>query len=93
MAALDSVARGLEEGQCGSADLARALFVRYAVQGAIERSCARAFEMTGGMAFAGSSETAYLFAASRALAFHPPTRLAAVTQLDGFLKGSRFTLN
>jgi hypothetical protein len=39
------------------------------------------------MAFIGSPDVSYLFAASRALAFHPPSRLSIGSALDGYLMG------
>jgi hypothetical protein len=67
--------------------LARALFVRYAVQGAIERATARSVELLGGMAFISSPEVSYLYSAARGLAFHPPSRTSISTALDGHLYG------
>jgi alkylation response protein AidB-like acyl-CoA dehydrogenase len=67
--------------------LARALFVRYAVQGAIERATARSVELLGGMAFINSPEVSYLYAAARGLAFHPPSRTSIATALDQHLYG------
>ncbi|HYL05012.1 MAG TPA: acyl-CoA dehydrogenase, partial [Thermoanaerobaculia bacterium] len=63
------------------------LFVRFAVQQAIERVAAHAAELLGGMAFITSPDVAYLLAASRALAFHPPSRLSVAAALDGYLAG------
>jgi alkylation response protein AidB-like acyl-CoA dehydrogenase len=93
MTAIESVAQLLAKGECGNSVLARALFVRYAVQGAIERATARSLEIAGGMAFASSAEATYLYAAARALAFHPPSRLAATKGLDEFISGGKFELD
>lgn len=90
MAALENVARTLEAQPAGEARerlLAGALFVRYAVQGAIERAVALAAELLGGMAFIGSPEVVYLLGASRALAYHPPSRLSSAPALAGYLSG------
>jgi len=57
------------------------------VQQAIERTVARAVELLGGMAFISSPDVAYLFAASRALAFHPPARLSVASAIDDYLMG------
>jgi alkylation response protein AidB-like acyl-CoA dehydrogenase len=92
MAALESVAHSLMDGGAGSSQFARALFVRFAVQQAIERASALAAELMGGMAFVQSSEIAYLQAAARALAFHPPSRLAAAGGLAHYLAGGELTL-
>ena len=87
MAALEGVARGMQTGERGEGILVQSLFVRFFVQQAIERIAARAAELLGGMAFIGSPDVAYLMSASRALAFHPPSRISVAPALDGFLKG------
>lgn len=93
MAALEGVARSMMDGEYSNDVLARALFVRYAVQGAIERATARAVELLGGIAFITSSEISYLLAASRALAFHPPSRLSISPALDKYLAGGSLIIN
>ncbi|MDM9384586.1 acyl-CoA dehydrogenase [Chlorogloeopsis sp. ULAP01] len=89
MAALEGLAQSMmvSDSNQGSYQLARALFVRYAVQGAIERVTAHAVELLGGMAFISSPEVAYLFTAARPLAFHPPSRLSISPALDKYLAG------
>jgi len=87
MAALEGIARAMQAGERGEAILVQSLFVRYAVQQAIERASARAAELLGGMAFVGSPDVAYLLSACRALAFHPPSRISVANSLDGFLMG------
>jgi alkylation response protein AidB-like acyl-CoA dehydrogenase len=87
MAALEGVARALGDGLRGEELLTRSLFVRYAVQGAIERTTSLAAELLGGIAFIRSADVAYLLAATRALAFHPPSRLSASAALAGYLAG------
>lgn len=89
MAALEGLAQSMmvSDSNQGSDQLARALFVRYAVQGAIERVTAHAVELLGGMAFISSPEVAYLFTAARPLAFHPPSRLSISPALDKYLAG------
>lgn len=89
MAALEGVAQSMMVGNSdqGNDRLARTLFVRYAVQRAIERVTAHAVELLGGMAFISSPEVAYLFAAARPLAFHPPSRLSISPGLDKYLAG------
>jgi len=89
MAALEGVAQSMMVGNSdqGNDQLARTLFVRYAVQRAIERVTAHAVELLGGMAFISSPEVAYLFAAARLLAFHPPSRLSISPGLDKYLAG------
>ena len=57
--------------------LARALCARFATERAIERVVMPAAAVLGGMSFIESPEIAYLLGATRALAFHPPSRAAA----------------
>jgi alkylation response protein AidB-like acyl-CoA dehydrogenase len=67
--------------------LAASLFARYHAELVIERVAASAAAAAGGMAFCGSSDIAYLLAASRALAYHPPSRAAASEPLVRYLAG------
>jgi alkylation response protein AidB-like acyl-CoA dehydrogenase len=87
MSALEGVARSMQTGDRGEGILTQALFVRFAVQQAIQRVSAHAAELLGGMSFIASPDVAYLLAASRALAFHPPSRLSVAPALDAYLKG------
>jgi alkylation response protein AidB-like acyl-CoA dehydrogenase len=86
MEALENVARSMMS-EPKPALLPRVLLVRYAVQAAIERATMLAAEVLGGMAFINSPEVAYLLGASRALAFHPPSRLSSGASLAGYLAG------
>ncbi|MEA2687334.1 MAG: hypothetical protein QOE93_2529 [Actinomycetota bacterium] len=72
--------------------LAHALYVRYGAERAIERVAMAAAAVGGGMAFIGSSDVAYLLAASRALAFHPPSRSGASEPLARHLVGGGLSL-
>jgi alkylation response protein AidB-like acyl-CoA dehydrogenase len=72
--------------------LARALYVRYATERALERVSMLASAAGGGMAFIGSSEVSYLLAATRALAFHPPARGAASEPIARYLAGAALNL-
>jgi alkylation response protein AidB-like acyl-CoA dehydrogenase len=65
--------------------LARALYVRFATERAIERVVMSAAACLGGMAFIESPEIAYLLGATRALAFHPPSRAAAAGPIARYL--------
>jgi alkylation response protein AidB-like acyl-CoA dehydrogenase len=91
MAALEGVARWLMESESGDAEIAHSLYARYAVQRAIERATNQALELLGGMAFAKSADVSYLFAAARALAYHPPSRLSVSAALDRYLAGNPLT--
>ncbi len=85
MSALVGLALTMANDQRNQQMLARALFVRYAVERAVERASASAVELLGGMAFIQNSEISYLFAASRALAFHPPSRTSMADSLADYL--------
>lgn len=88
MASLEGVARAMATGERGEGILVQSLLVRFAVQQAIERVSMRAAELLGGMSFIKSPDVAYLMSASRALAFHPPSRLSVAPAVDGYLKGN-----
>jgi len=83
----------METGARRNRDLARAVLVRYAVQGSIERATNLAIEVLGGLAFLGSPEPAYLLAASRGLGLHPPARAAATERLAAHLAGAEFVVD
>jgi alkylation response protein AidB-like acyl-CoA dehydrogenase len=91
-AALELAAITAAESEDNDNALARALCARYSAERAVERAAMAASAMGGGMAFVGSSEIAYLLAASRALAFHPPSRAAASEPLARHLAGDRLVL-
>ncbi len=91
-AALEQVAESADEEVDLDRLLARALCARYAAERSIERVVMGAAAAAGGMAFIGSSDVAYLLAASRALAFHPPSLAAASEPLARHLAGSALTL-
>jgi alkylation response protein AidB-like acyl-CoA dehydrogenase len=91
-AALEGIARSMMANPRGKDELARMLLVRYAVQNAIERATALAFELLGGIAFVQSSEISYLFSAAHALGLHPPNRTSMAEELASFLSGGGYTV-
>lgn len=91
-AALEHVAQGTADAEDNDDLLARALYVRYATERTIERVVMAASALAGGMAFIGSAEIAYLLGATRALAFHPPSRAAASGPLARHLAGHALML-
>jgi alkylation response protein AidB-like acyl-CoA dehydrogenase len=91
MAALEGVAHMMMRGEQGDAEIAHSLYARYTAQRAIERATSQALELLGGMAFVQSADVAYLYAAARALAFHPPSRLSVSAALDRYLVGNPLT--
>jgi alkylation response protein AidB-like acyl-CoA dehydrogenase len=91
-AALEQVASASATAGDNEALLARALSVRFATERAIERVVMSATATLGGMSFIESPEIAYLLGATRALAFHPPSRAAAAGPLARYLAGGPLTL-
>ncbi|MEA5506746.1 acyl-CoA dehydrogenase family protein [Halotia wernerae UHCC 0503] len=92
MAALESAAYSVMQGDISDGTFTRILFTRYAVQHTIERVTMGAAELLGGMAFISSNEVAYLLAAARALAFHPPSQSSIAPALDKYLTGKPLVL-
>jgi hypothetical protein len=90
MAGLEGVARELADPSDNR--LPRALSVRYGVQRTIERTSALAVELLGGLAFLSMEESALRYAATRMLAFHPPSRLANAAAMDQYFMGGPFVL-
>jgi len=90
--ALEQVASAAATASDNDALLARALHVRFATERAIERVVMSAAATLGGMAFVESPEIAYLLGATRALAFHPPSRAAAAGPLARYLAGGPLVL-
>jgi alkylation response protein AidB-like acyl-CoA dehydrogenase len=84
-AALEQVASVAATIDDNDALLARALYVRFATEQAIERVVMSAAAVLGGMSFIESPEIAYLLGATRALAFHPPSRAAAAGPIARYL--------
>jgi alkylation response protein AidB-like acyl-CoA dehydrogenase len=87
MAALEGVARSMMAGPSNQDDLARMLLVRYSVEKSVERATDLAVALLGGMAFIQSANISYLLAASRGLAFHPPSRASMAHSLANYLAG------
>lgn len=90
MAMLEGVAYSFQNGEQGEHLVTRSLLVRYAIQKALMRMAGDAAEMLGGVAFMSSERIAYLIAAVRCLAFHPPSKAAVSTSLDKYLGGEPF---
>jgi alkylation response protein AidB-like acyl-CoA dehydrogenase len=90
--ALDGAAGELETVGASRELLSRTLFVRFAAQEAIQRASGAAAEILGGMAFIGSNDVAYLLGASRALAFHPPSRTSIAQNLATHMAGASMQL-
>jgi alkylation response protein AidB-like acyl-CoA dehydrogenase len=87
-AAIEGLAHGLEVEGASEELLVRTLLCRYSTQSAIARTTAQAVELLGGMAFIGSPEVAYLYAAAQCLSFHPPGRSRASESIAKFVAGN-----
>jgi alkylation response protein AidB-like acyl-CoA dehydrogenase len=83
----EGLARRITDGETDNDTLASALVTRFAVQDAIAASVNQAVEMLGGMAYIGSSDVAYLAAASHGIAFHPPSRSSSAGGLLDYYQG------
>lgn len=91
-AALEAVAGDVDEGRWQDDLLGRSLLVRHTAQRVIAEATDRALELAGGMPFVSGSEGVDALAASRGLAFHPPSAIAARERLDTWLDGGGLTL-
>jgi alkylation response protein AidB-like acyl-CoA dehydrogenase len=92
VALLEGVARAVSDGVSGDEAVASVLLARYAAQEALASATDKAAELLGGIAFMQSSEIAYLLAASRPLAYHPPSRGAAAEALVNYACGAPLRL-
>jgi hypothetical protein len=87
MAMLEGLAHRIERDEMSMELMSHTLFVRFGVQQAVARVAAHAAELLGGMAFVRAADVGYLLASSRALAFHPPSRLSVSPLLSQHLMG------
>jgi len=83
----EGLARRVMDGEVDNDTLAAALVTRFAVQDALTATTGQAVEMLGGMAYIGSSDVAYLAAATHAIAFHPPSRSSMAGGLVDYYAG------
>jgi len=91
--ALDGIAYALQAREDHQLLLNRALATRYAAQAVIERLAMHCVELLGGMSFMTTPEVTYLLCACRAMAFHPPGRLFALSALDEFARGGQLDVS
>jgi alkylation response protein AidB-like acyl-CoA dehydrogenase len=92
VASVAETAETAETADDNDALLARALYVRFAAERSIERAVMSAAAAAGGMSFIESPEIAYLLGATRALAFHPPSRATATGPIARYLAGGPLKL-
>jgi alkylation response protein AidB-like acyl-CoA dehydrogenase len=89
MIALEGVAATID-GTATDDQLARALFVRYATEGALRRTVPVLVERISGLPFIKGPEIAYLLSACHVLPFHPRGRTRMARTLVDHLRGSGF---
>ncbi|MEU5880003.1 acyl-CoA dehydrogenase family protein [Spirillospora sp. NPDC047279] len=92
VALVEGAARALDDGLTGDAAVSAVLVARYAVQQALREASDMAAELLGGIAFIRSPDIAYLIAAVRPLAYHPPSRTAMAEALVDYLTGQPLRL-
>lgn len=88
MFALEGVAGRVADCADPAALFGPALVARFAAQEAVASASAQAVEALGGGAFIRDPDVAYLYAAARCLAFHPPAPEQAMEALAGHLRGA-----
>jgi alkylation response protein AidB-like acyl-CoA dehydrogenase len=93
VALTEGMARSIMAGSAGDEAVAGVLVSRYAVQQALATAADLAVELLGGIAFIESSEIAYLTAAVRPLAYHPPSRTSTSQALVDYLAGGPLILS
>ncbi|MER6468063.1 acyl-CoA dehydrogenase family protein [Streptomyces collinus] len=92
LALLEGVARGTGAEPGDEESVVRVLVARYAVQNALPDIVGRALELLGGLEFINNPASAKVAAATRALAFHPPSRIAASEPLLAYFGGGPLVL-
>ncbi len=90
MAAIESVARAVDDGERGQDISVRLLFCRIAIRDALVRASSVAIESLGGMGFIKSPDVGYLAGALQAFAFHPPSRRSISETLTRYHGGHEF---
>ncbi|WP_151475956.1 acyl-CoA dehydrogenase family protein [Streptomyces albicerus] len=91
-AAVEGLARRVDESTPDESALADSLFVRYTVQDALARIVPRAVELLGGLNFMTSDEVGYLAACANGLALHPPSRSRMTGPLSTYLADGPLTV-
>jgi alkylation response protein AidB-like acyl-CoA dehydrogenase len=92
MAALESVGYTMLSEPRTESLLVRCLLIRYSVQESLHRVASKAAELLGGLAFIGGNDVSYLLSASRALAFHPPSKNSVAGAISAYLRGGAFEM-
>lgn len=90
--ALERVATVVDANNAAPESLPQALIARYAAQSAIRRSVETAVECLGGMQYIKNPMVGYLASAVHALAFHPPSRMSVVEELEKSFVGQQMSI-
>ncbi|WP_158849449.1 acyl-CoA dehydrogenase family protein [Saccharothrix deserti] len=90
--ALERVATVVDGTDTAPESLPQALIARYAAQSAIRRSVETAVECLGGMQYIKNPMVSYLTSAVHALAFHPPSRMSVVEELEKSFMGQQMSI-
>lgn len=93
LTALEYVALQLDAGVLDEALLSRMFRVRYAAEKGIPRIAAQCLDALGGLSFSQSYAAGYLALATRALAFHTPSRASMTDNLAAQLVGENLILS
>jgi isobutylamine N-monooxygenase len=93
VALIEGTAAALDGGLSGDAAVSSVLVARYAIQPALREATDLAAELLGGIAFMRSPDIAYLIAAARPLAYHPPSRTAMAQALVDYFTGQPLRLS
>ncbi|GAA2581690.1 acyl-CoA dehydrogenase family protein [Actinomadura fulvescens] len=93
VALVEGAARAVADGLTGDAAVSTVLVARYAAQQALREATDMAAELLGGIAFMRSPDIAYLIAAVRPLAYHPPSRTAMAEALVDYFTGQPMRLS
>lgn len=91
-AAVEGLARRVDEGAPDESALADSLYARYTVQDALARIVPRSVELLGGLNFMTSDEVGYLAACANGLALHPPSRSRMTGPLSAYLADEPLTI-
>ena len=92
MASLEGIAYSFMTEKLSETQIVKSFMVRYSTQKIIEECSMLSAELLGGMRFINSSDIAYTLAASRALAFHPPSRINLLPAIDSYLRTGNFSM-
>ena len=92
-AMVEGAARAIADGVSGDEIVAAVLVARYAAQQALAIASDMAAELLGGIAYMRSPEIAYLTAAIRPLAYHPPSRSSTAQALVDYFSGQPLRLS